>query len=156
VELVHTSTTRGACKIIKTGFHQTRIVIGMKIQKILWISLFLIFSIGCTSRLLKEERELGISPEALKNRIDQKQPIRIIDVRSDDEYYAGHLPGASFFPAKDIFLNVNQIPSDKEIILYCSDGKRSMLIAKHLHEHGYIRVRRLNGGIKAWSWDISH
>ena len=115
----------------------------MYYQKTLWIGFLLILSVGCSNQLLKEEREFGISPEALKVKIDQKQPMMIIDVRSNDEYYAGHLPGARLFPAKDIFLNVNQVPSEKEIILYCSDGKRSMLVAKHLHAHGYLQVRRL-------------
>jgi len=120
----------------------------------LFLLIVLITSVGCTNRTLKKDQALGITPEAVKSKIDLKQPILIIDVRSNDEYYSGHLPGAKLFPATDIFMNVHQLPDDKEIIVYCSDGKRSLLVAKHLQAHGFRLVRRLNGGIKAWNWEI--
>jgi rhodanese-related sulfurtransferase len=110
--------------------------------------------IGCTNQRLQENRDLGISATELQAKLGGVSLPLLIDVRTSDEFYAGHLTGARLFPANDIFMNVHQIPTDKEIIVYCSDGQRSLLVAKHLHSHGFNRVKRLNDGIKAWPGEI--
>jgi len=123
---------------------------------------FLAFLVGvisvlflqCTNQLLKENRDFGISASELRGKIDSNESFLLLDVRSAKEYYVGHLKKAKLFPAADIFSNVKQLPVDDEIVLYCSDGTRSLLVTKHLKSYGYSNVRRLNGGIKAWSWKL--
>lgn len=119
---------------------------------------FVLFLIGwllqCTHPVTQENREFGISAQELKNRLDANSNLLLLDVRTADEYFAGHIVKARLFPAKDIFLNIGQLPRDQDIILYCSDGTRSLLVSRHLRENGYVRVRRMNGGIKAWSWSL--
>jgi rhodanese-related sulfurtransferase len=44
----------------------------------------------------------------------------IIDVRSQDSYDAGHIPGAKLIPAFDILNHLKELPRDKLIITYCS------------------------------------
>ena len=44
----------------------------------------------------------------------------VIDVRSQDAYDAGHIPGAKLIPSAEILTRVNELPKDKLIITYCS------------------------------------
>jgi len=44
----------------------------------------------------------------------------VIDVRSQDSYDAGHIPGATLIPAGEIVNHINELPKDKLIITYCS------------------------------------
>ena len=44
----------------------------------------------------------------------------IVDVRSQDSYDMGHIPGSHLIPATDVFKHVDQLPRDKTIVTYCS------------------------------------
>lgn len=125
-----------------------------KIEAGIWLLILIALLAGCTNQTLKDNREFGITVSELQYKLDSSTPPLLIDVRTSDEFYSGHLPGAKLFPANDIFMNTAQIPADREVVLYCSDGQRSLLVAKHLRAHGYTRVMRLNGGIKGWPGDI--
>lgn len=121
---------------------------------IILVIVLMTLQISCANQRLRENRDFGISVAELQAKLNGTQLPLLIDVRTSDEFYAGHLPGAKLFPANDIFMNVHQFPPDAEIILYCSDGQRSLLVAKHLRAHGLSRVKRLNDGIKAWPGSI--
>jgi rhodanese-related sulfurtransferase len=77
---------------------------------------------------------------------------RLIDVREDDEWRAGHIAGAEHIGKgvieRDI---VEKVPDkDEELILYCGGGYRSVLAADALRKMGYQRVSSMAGGWKAW------
>jgi rhodanese-related sulfurtransferase len=78
--------------------------------------------------------------------------LRLIDVREDDEWRAGHAAGAEHLGRgvieRDI---VARAPNkDEELVLYCGGGYRSVLAAESLAKMGYTRVRSLIGGYKEW------
>lgn len=75
----------------------------------------------------------------------------LLDTRSQREFEVSHLPGAMFidydaFSEKD----VSDIPTDAEVIIYCSVGYRSERIGEALQKMGYINVKNLYGGIFDW------
>jgi len=78
---------------------------------------------------------------------------RLIDVREDDEWRAGHAVGAEHLGRgvieRDI---VARVPDkDAELVLYCGGGFRSVLAAESLQKMGYTRVRSLIGGWREWT-----
>ncbi len=78
--------------------------------------------------------------------------FRLVDVREDDEWRAGHARGAEHIGRgvleRDI---VAKVPDkDEELVLYCGGGFRSALAADNLQRMGYRRVCSLAGGWKAW------
>jgi rhodanese-related sulfurtransferase len=77
---------------------------------------------------------------------------RLIDVREDDEWRAGHIPGAEHIGKGVIERDIVQKVPDKaqELILYCGGGYRSVLAADALQKMGYQRVLSMAGGWKAW------
>lgn len=78
--------------------------------------------------------------------------LRLIDVREDDEWRAGHAAGAEHLGRGVIERDVRSAVPDKaeEVVLYCGGGFRSALAADNLQKMGYTAVWSLAGGWKAW------
>lgn len=115
----------------------------------------IIFSMpACMKPKFKRFPELEIEPEQLQWRIQNDFDFELIDVRSYEDFEKGHLPGAKHFPAEDIYQNLELIPKDKLVILYCGTGNQSLLTARMLSEHNYNNVKILKGGMKAWTYEI--
>ena len=79
----------------------------------------------------------------------------IVDVRRQDEYEAGHIPGAILIPNESIGTEPpKQLPDlDQIILVYCRSGNRSRQAARKLSAMGYTRVYEF-GGINAWTGEI--
>jgi sulfur-carrier protein adenylyltransferase/sulfurtransferase len=77
----------------------------------------------------------------------------LVDVRENDEFAAGHIPGAKHVPRGYLEQRIEAaVPDhDKHVILYCASGNRSALAAKTLaDELGYSNVESMRGGITLW------
>ncbi len=73
-----------------------------------------------------------------------------LDVRQPDEREAGHIPGAMHIPLPELRGRLDELPSDKEIIVYCQSGQRSYYACRILSQHG-LRCRNLSGAYRTWS-----
>lgn len=76
----------------------------------------------------------------------------LIDVREQDEFRAGHLPGARGIGRGILEYHIaDEVPdTNREIVLYCRGGNRSALAADSLRQMGYTNVHSLRGGFRAW------
>jgi rhodanese-related sulfurtransferase len=76
----------------------------------------------------------------------------LVDVRSDEDWNAGHARGAKHLERGEIELAIEaQVPDlDQRIICYCGGGSRSALVAESLQKMGYRNVRSMAGGFRAW------
>ena len=98
--------------------------------------------------LKSEVKEIGL--EEAKEKLKVNPEAKLIDVREDHEWHAGHATGAIHLGRgiieRDI---VSEIPNKKtELILYCGGGYRSILAAYHLQKMGYEQVFSLIGGYR--------
>lgn len=75
----------------------------------------------------------------------------IIDVREVAEYEAGHVPGAINIPIREVAKNLDLIPADMPVVIYCASGHRASMAVAALRMLGYDNVRGFPGGWKAWS-----
>ena len=75
-----------------------------------------------------------------------------IDVREDDEWQEGHIPGATHVPRGYLESRIESaVPAkDTPVVVYCAAGSRSAFAAKTLQELGYSSVRSLTGGFTDW------
>lgn len=96
-------------------------------------------------------REVTIDDVVGKQQRGEK--FRLVDVREDDEWRAGHARGAEHIGKGVIERDIVAKAPDKneELILYCGGGFRSALAADALQKMGYTRVRSLAGGWRAWN-----
>lgn len=76
--------------------------------------------------------------------------ITLIDVRTADEFATGALPGALNYPLDELRRQLDRIPRDKPIVLYCGVGLRGYLASTILKCNGFNDVRNLIGGIKTY------
>ena len=95
-----------------------------------------------------------ITAEEAKERMDKDDKVVILDVRTEEEYQAGHVPGAIVIPNETISSEpLEELPDmDQEILVYCRSGNRSAQAAKKLAEAGYTQVYDF-GGIIDWPYD---
>lgn len=86
-------------------------------------------------------------------RLGQNPSAKLIDVREDHEWDAGHASGAIHLGKGIIERDIEVAVPDKstEMILYCGGGYRSALAADVLQNMGYTNVYSMAGGWKAWN-----
>lgn len=94
-----------------------------------------------------------ITPAELAERIQRGDAIALIDVRQPGEWKIGRLPGARLIPLGELQASMNTIPQDREIVVYCHTGRRSLAAAEQLTAAGY-RAINLTGGIDRWSREV--
>lgn len=91
-------------------------------------------------------------PTAVKERLDaEKEKVCFVDVRSEDEFRSGHVPGAVCFPLDKIESGQVSVPKDRLVILSCQSGKRSARARELLHARGYDNLLEMEGGFSAWA-----
>ena len=96
-----------------------------------------------------------ISQEEAKKMMDTQEVI-VLDVREQDEYDSGHIPGAVLLPVGTINEETASavIPEkDDTILVYCRSGNRSKTASAALAELGYTNIYEL-GGINTWPYEI--
>ena len=93
-----------------------------------------------------------ISASQLKGKLENKDSFYLVDVREEDEYAAGRLPGAQHLCKgileRDIEATVPD--SNAAVVLYCGGGYRSALAAEAMQKMGYTQVSSLAGGWRGW------
>lgn len=93
-----------------------------------------------------------ITPKALKEKMDRKEMMQLIDVREDHEWDTGAIPSAIHLSKGIIERDIEKkIPDlNAKIVVYCSGGFRSALVANNLQKMGYMQVYSLDTGLQGW------
>jgi rhodanese-related sulfurtransferase len=88
----------------------------------------------------------------VKRRVDAGEKLQLVDVREDNEWAQGHMPGAMHLGRGIIERDIEtKVPrTDTKLILYCGGGFRSALVADNLQKMGYTNVESMDGGWKGW------
>lgn len=96
-----------------------------------------------------------ISVEALKQKLDAKEDIFVLDVREPHEYQIVNI-GAPLIPLGSIESRIGELAAqkDREIVVHCKSGARSQKAAVALKAAGFTNVSNLTGGITAWAEKI--
>src|SRR5438132_1888430 len=83
--------------------------------------------------------------------IDAGEPV-VVDVREQDEWDEGHIPGAMHIPRGHLESRIERLAPDpsRQVLVYCSAGNRSAFAAKTLEDMGYDDVASLAGGFTDW------
>lgn len=93
----------------------------------------------------------------LKRRIEEDEaPPFILDVREEYEWEICNLgpQGATQIPMGEVLNRADELPGDREIVVYCRSGGRSARVVKQLREAGFEGVYNLEGGILAWADEV--
>ena len=118
----------------------------------LLISLFLLLA-GCGGNAADGSYQ-QITQEEAKEMMDSQEVI-ILDVREQDEYDSGHIPGAVLLPVDSIDeTTAAEVIPEKEsaVLVYCRSGNRSKTASSTLAELGYTNIYEF-GGINTWPYE---
>ena len=96
-----------------------------------------------------------ITQEEAKNIMDSGEEHIILDVREQDEFDEGHIPGAILIPYTEIDAKAEEMLPDKDalILVYCRSGRRSKIASESLANLGYTNVKEF-GGIIDWEYEV--
>ena len=122
-----------------------------------WI-LFLVLYLMTGCGTVQEGASAGyqqIGAETAMEMMEDTESFVILDVREQDEYDAGHIPGAIVIPHTEIESRAEEELTDKDqqILVYCRSGRRSKLAADALLELGYTNIKEF-GGILDWPYEV--
>jgi rhodanese-related sulfurtransferase len=98
----------------------------------------------------KQVKETNVAD--VKGRMDSGEKLLLVDVREDNEWEKGHVPGAVHMGRGVIERDIEtQVPeTSTKMILYCGGGFRSALVADNLQKMGYTNVESMDGGWRGW------
>jgi rhodanese-related sulfurtransferase len=127
----------------------------MKKLFILLLAATIFAACGQTEKIVKESVYMNITAEEAKVLMESETGYIVLDVREQDEYDAGHIPGAILIPYTRIEEEASEKLTDKDqlILVYCRSGRRSKIAADALVELGYTNIREF-GGILDWPYEI--
>ena len=93
-----------------------------------------------------------VSPEEAAAMMEEETDYIILDVRTQEEYEASHIPGAICIPNETIGTDdIPQLPDkDQLILVYCRSGNRSKQASEKLAKQGYTNIVEF-GGINSWT-----
>ena len=74
----------------------------------------------------------------------------LLDVRTQDEFALGSLPGAVNIPLDELRDRMSELPKGRMIYTFCAVGLRGYLAYRILTQHGFDKVRNLSGGLKTY------
>jgi len=108
-------------------------------------------------RKAKDARELAensVDADGLRRLLDPDPRVLLIDVRQplDLLAYSEMIPGAKRIPPKQLMADPNLLPSDVDVVMYCTceAQKTSLEIVRHARMLGYKRLKVLRGGLAGW------
>jgi adenylyltransferase/sulfurtransferase len=95
-----------------------------------------------------------ISVRELKAKMDNGEPLTLIDVREPFEYEIARIEGSRLIPLGDLETRISELPKTGVLVLQCHSGGRSEHAARILREAGFANAVNLEGGIDAWSVEV--
>src|SRR5262245_61653145 len=96
--------------------------------------------------------EISAKEAALRLTADPK--VRLIDVRTDEEFSVARIEGALLVNSETAAEEVLKWPRETPLIIHCHHGVRSLSAAGFFLQHGFTDVASMAGGINAWSYDV--
>jgi len=140
-----------------------------RFDRLALVTLPLILAVGCSDRASSDagaeaapqpapvtaDASAGavISPDELAGRLNTDGAPVLLDVRSAEEFAAGHIPGAILIPYDELPSRLAELSEyrDAEIVVYCRTGRRAGIAEATLREAGFSSVYDLEGHMREWT-----
>jgi rhodanese-related sulfurtransferase len=98
--------------------------------------------------------KIEYTPLEILQEMEKKKDMIMIDVREPMEVQICHIENARHIPMGEIPAKINELPKDKDLVVFCHMGIRSRQVMNYLRRNGFSRVYNLKGGIDRWSVEV--
>jgi rhodanese-related sulfurtransferase len=98
----------------------------------------------------EELPEVEVQAHTIVEWIEQGTDPLFVDIRERHELYSGYVKGAKLIRMNDVPEQLDELPGDRPLIIYCAAGVRSYSVAHWLREQGFEQAWSLVGGISSW------
>jgi rhodanese-related sulfurtransferase len=100
-----------------------------------------------------QSRGVSSIDAAAARSLAQSNDVTVLDVRSKQEYAGGHLKKARLIPVNELAGRLGELDpvKNKQILVYCHAGNRSLAAVNILRKNGFVKTLNLTGGITAWT-----
>ena len=123
-----------------------------------WLLVLALAACGSGETAVSESTDLSSGELDLPDTVDvqtvaeimNRDDVVLIDVREQSEYDEVHIPGITLIPLGEVPQRLDEIPTDKTVIMTCRSGNRSGQATDFLRENGFDNVHNMSGGIGAW------
>lgn len=122
----------------------------MKHKSLLGILFGGLLSCGCHS---SDNTIRTVNATEFRQLIETTESIQLVDVRTSEEFQAGHIPGALLIDVKGTDFNhqaEEKLKKDLPVAVYCRSGMRSLKAAGLLKDKGFKTIYNLKGGFLEW------
>ena len=113
---------------------------------------FLLFLASTAYQYLKPKAERKYSTLNVEESLERIKngDVYIIDVRRQNEFRKGHLRNAKNIPLDGFKDRLNKIPKNKDVLVYCETGARSIRAVRYLEVSGHERILHMHRGLRGW------
>jgi rhodanese-related sulfurtransferase len=100
-----------------------------------------------------------ISPEAVREKLEDGEDVQVVDIRGPREFEAGHVPGAVNVPMPQLPRTVEDVDWGDDVVVACPIGQSSIQAARLIQSYEGVdddaAVRSMAGGYDAWEYDLA-
>lgn len=123
---------------------------GFTLKKLLpFLTLFLFLVLTACGN----EGYRNVSSDEAKELIDNKEVV-VLDVRTPEEFQAGHIPDATLIPVQELEGRLNELEKNDPYLVVCRSGNRSIKASEILTSKGFKKIYNLTEGMNAWPYEI--
>jgi len=94
------------------------------------------------------------APTVARRMKEAPDSLVLLDVREPYERQMACISPSLHIPMGEVPDRLSEIPKDRDVVVYCHSGARSMMVAGFLEQSGFESVANLSGGIDAWSVEV--
>jgi len=116
----------------------------------LWIGLGVLLVVAAGFLLLRPKAAPSVEITPAQADAKYQQGAFFLDVRSQEEWNQFHIKGSTLIPLDQLQSRLNAVPKDKDVVVVCLSGHRSLSGTVILQQAGYQNVFCLSGGLTAW------
>ena len=98
--------------------------------------------------------KVDFTPLELVQEMEKRKDMLMLDVREPMEIQICHIANAMHVPMGQIPSKLEDLPKNKDLVVFCHMGVRSKQVMQFLRKNGFSRVFNLTGGIDRWSIDV--
>ncbi|PPA70941.1 rhodanese-like domain-containing protein [Jeotgalibacillus proteolyticus] len=120
---------------------------------VMWIGATFLLLVFVVKKMIPVKGINHITADELQSYLIQRDK-HFIDVRTPGEYKRGYIHGFKNIPLNDLSSHMDELDKNKEVLVMCQSGMRSMKGASSLKKHGFLNVTNVKGGMTAWKGKV--